>query len=126
MLDSILRRDLKHRDIRLKDSSLTALKEKCAAVADTAVAFEDMRTGENAMDTSTEVELPDGQKVSIATEGCATIFHTRLRSCWLYLHGIVPLAMVILKIWNEHIPLVCARSIFCQKLHISKCASMNK
>lgn len=69
-LDSILRRELKHRDIQLKDSSLSTLKEKCAAVADTAVAFEDMRAGENAMDTSTEVELPDGQKVSIGTEGC--------------------------------------------------------
>ena len=72
MLDSILKRELKKRDVTLKESNWTTLKEKCAAVAESAVAFQDMRAGENAMESSTEVELPDGQKVSIGTEGCVT------------------------------------------------------
>jgi hypothetical protein len=70
-LHSILKQELQRKGVALKASNVTALKENCAAVADTAAAFEVMQGTKVRVDEVKEFELPDGQKVSIFMEGCA-------------------------------------------------------
>jgi Actin len=78
-MDSLLRRALAARGVALKESSLAALKHKCATAAETAAASEDMLGEANRMEEATEVELPDGQKIVISTEGCALERHFATR-----------------------------------------------
>ena len=88
-LDRVLQDQLSKRSISLKSSSLTALREKCANTAESDVTFEDMVSGENAMEAAQEVELPDGQKVTITTEGCSAKLcrnassADKVSECWI-------------------------------------------
>lgn len=91
MLNDLLKHELAKRDIRLKASSLTALKEKCANVAETAATFSSFQETENGAPEAVEFELPDGQKISIGTEGCSLPARSPSQSCLcsLSLHKVV-------------------------------------
>ena len=70
LLDGLLRK----RGVNLKRSNVEALKEKCAAVAETAAQFDEVISGAGgSMDAEAEYDLPDGTKVSIQSEGYALL-----------------------------------------------------